>query len=140
MTNQIKSTIYLIMEDIKMNIENERESMKVSHQLVETRYDSRQDFINRAKFEVNRNFEAFVKNEKPDDPNEYKAISIDGVVFGDFPDFSSYNYVLTFDFKDWGTPEQMEKDLESTLQNLFDLIDQNRMQKGIIIVHLLHYM
>jgi hypothetical protein len=128
------------MKDIKMNIENERESMKVAHQLVETRYDSRQDFINRAKYEVNRNFEAFVKNEKPDDPNEYKAISIDGVVFGDFPDFSSYNYVLTFDFKDWGTPEQMEKDLESTLQNLFELIDQNRMQKGIIIVHLLHYM
>ena len=128
------------MKDIKMNLENERESMKVAHQLVESRYDSRQDFINRAKFEVNRNFEAFVKNEKPDDPNEYKAISIDGVVFGDFPDFSSYNYVLTFDFKDWGTPEQMEKDLESTLQNLFELIDQNRMQKGIIIVHLLHYM
>ena len=51
-----------------MNIENERESMKVAHQLVESRYDSRQDFINRAKFEVNRNFEAFVKNEKPDDP------------------------------------------------------------------------
>lgn len=128
------------MKDIKTNLENERESMKVAHQLVETRYDSRQDFINRAKYEVKRNFEAFVKNEKPDDPNEYKAISIDGVVFGDFPDFSSYNYVLTFDFKDWGTPEQMEKDLESTLQNLFDLIDQNRMQKGIIIVHLLHYM
>jgi hypothetical protein len=128
------------MKDIKTNLENERESMKVAHQLVETRYDSRQDFISRAKFEVNRNFEAFVKNEKPDDPNEYKAISIDGVVFGDFPDFSSYNYVLTFDFKDWGTPEQMEKDLESTLQNLFDLIDQNRIQKGIIIVHLLHYM
>ena len=128
------------MKDIKTNLENERESMKVAHQLVETRYDSRQDFINRAKYEVNRNFEAFVKNEKPDDPNEYKAISIDGVVFGDFPDFNSYNYVLTFDFKDWGTPKQMEKDLESTLQNLFDLIDQNRMQKGIIIVHLLHYM
>ena len=128
------------MKDIKMNLENERESMKVAHQLVESRYVSRQDFISRAKFEVNRNFEAFVKNEKPDDPNEYKAISIDGVVFGDFPDFSSYNYVLTFDFKDWGTPEQMEKDLESTLQNLFELIDQNRMQKGIIIVHLLHYM
>ena len=128
------------LKDIKTNLENERESMKVAHQLVETRYDSRQDFISRAKFEVNRNFEAFVKNEKPDDPNEYKAISIDGVVFGDFPDFSSYNYVLTFDFKDWGTPEQMEKDLESTLQNLFDLIDQNRIQKGIIIVHLLHYM
>jgi len=128
------------MKDIKTNLENERESMKVAHQLVETRYDSRQDFISRAKFEVNRNFEAFVKNEKPDDPNEYKAIRIDGVVFGDFPDFSSYNYVLTFDFKDWGTPEQMEKDLESTLQNLFDLIDQNRIQKGIIIVHLLHYM
>ena len=128
------------MKDIKTNLENERESMKVAHQLVETRYDSRQDFINRAKYEVNRNFESFVKNEKPDDPNEYKAISIDGVVFGDFPDFSSYNYVLTFDFKDWGTPEQMEKDLESTLQNLFDLIDQNRIQKGIIIVHLLHYM
>ena len=128
------------MKDIKMNLENERESMKVAHQLVETRYDSRQDFINRAKYEVNRNFESFVKNEKPDDPNEYKAISIDGVVFGDFPDFDSYNYVLAFDFKDWGTPEQMEKDLESTLQNLFELIDQNRMQKGIIIVHLLHYM
>jgi hypothetical protein len=128
------------MKDIKMNIENERESMKVVHQLVESRYDSRQDFINRAKHEVNRNFEAFVKNEKPDDPNEYKAISIDGVVFGDFPDFNSYNYLLTFDFKDWKTPEQMEKDLESTLQNLFELIDQNRMRKGIIIVHLLHYM
>ena len=126
------------MKEREINLETE--SMSVAHQLVESRYDSRQDFISRAKFEVNRNFEAFVKNEKPDDPNEYKAISIDGVVFGDFPDFSSYNYVLTFDFNDWGTPEQMEKDLESTLQNLFDLIDQNRIQKGIIIVHLLHYM
>ena len=63
-----------------MNVENERESMKVAHQLVEAKYDSRQDFISRAKYEVNRNFEAFVKNEKPDDPNEYKAICIDGVV------------------------------------------------------------
>jgi hypothetical protein len=60
------------MKDIEMNLENERVSMKVTHQLVEAKYDSRQDFINRAKFEVNRNFEAFVKNEKLDDPKHSK--------------------------------------------------------------------
>jgi hypothetical protein len=122
-----------------MNLEKEREPMRVAHQLVETKYDSHQDFINQAKFEVKRNFEAFVKNEKPD-PNEYKAVGLDGVVFGDFPDTNHYNYEVAFDFRDWKTPEQMEKDLESTLQNLFDMIDQNRMQKGIITVHLVHYM
>ena len=80
-----------------------------------------------------------MKNEKPD-PKEYKAISLDGVVFGDFPDKNHYNYEVTFDFRDWQTPEQMEQDLESTLQNLFEMIDQNRTQKGIITVHLVHYM
>lgn len=128
------------MKEIEMNLEKEREPIRVAHQLVETKYDSRQDFIDRAKTEVKRNFESFVKNGKPDDPNEYKAVGLDGVVFGDFPDFNFYNYEVAFDFRDWKTPEQMEKDLESTLQNLFDLIDQNRMQKGIINVHLVHYM
>jgi hypothetical protein len=127
------------MKEREMNLEKEREPMRVAHQLVETKYKSLQDFINQAKFEVNRNFEAFVKNEKPD-PKEYKAVGLDGVVFGDFPDKNHYNYVVAFDFQDWKTPEQMEKDLESTLQNLFDMIDQNRMQKGIITVHLVHYM
>ena len=42
--------------------------MKEAHQLVEAKYDSRQDFINRAKYEVNINFEAFVKKVKLDDP------------------------------------------------------------------------
>ena len=132
-------TYLLNMKEREMNLEKEREPMRVAHQLVETKYKSLQDFINQAKFEVNRNFEAFVKNEKPD-PKEYKAVGLDGVVFGDFPDKNHYNYVVAFDFQDWKTPEQMEKDLESTLQNLFDMIDQNRMQKGIITVHLVHYM
>ena len=127
------------MKEREMNLEKEREPMRVAHQLVETKYKSHQDFINQAKFEVNRNFEAFVKNEKPD-PKEYKAVGLDGVVFGDFPDKNHYNYLVAFDFQDWKTPEQMEKDLESTLQNLFDMIDQNRMQKGIITVQLVHYM
>ncbi len=125
---------------MEMNLEKEREPIRVAHQLVETKYDSRQDFIERAKTEVKRNFEAFVKNGKTDDPNEYKAVGLNGVVFGDFPDKNHYNYDVAFDFRDWQTPEQMEKDLESTLQNLFDLMDQNRMQKGIITVHLVHYM
>ena len=128
------------MKEREMNLEKERDPIRVAHQLVETKYDSRQDFIERAKLEIKRNFEAFVKNEKPDDPNEYKAVGLDGVVFGDFPDKNHYNYDVAFDFRDWQTPEQMERDLESTLQNLFDLIDQNRMQKGIITVHLVHYM
>jgi hypothetical protein len=128
------------MKETELNLEKEREPIRIAHQLVETKYDSRQDFIERAKLEIKRNFEAFVKNEKPDDPNEYKAVGLDGVVFGDFPDKNHYNYVVSFDFQDWKTPEQMEKDLESTLQNLFDLIDQNRMQKGIITVQLVHYM
>jgi hypothetical protein len=128
------------MKKREMNLEKEREPIRVAHQLVETKYDSRQDFIERAKLEIKRNFEAFVKNEKPDDPNEYKAVGLDGVVFGDFPDINHYNYEVAFDFRDWQTSEQMERDLESTLQNLFDLIDQNRMQKGIITVHLVHYM
>jgi hypothetical protein len=123
----------------EMNLEKERELMRVAHQLVESKYESRQDFIDRAKIEVKRNFESFVKNEKPD-PKEYKAVGLDGVIFGDFPDINHYNYEVAFDFRDWQTPEQMERDLESTLQNLFDLIDQNRMQKGIITVHLVHYM
>jgi len=127
------------MKEIEMNLENEMEPMRVAHQLVETKYDSRQDFIDRAKLEIKRNFEAFVKNEKPD-PKEYKAVGLDGVVFGDFPDKNHYNYLVAFDFQDWDTPELMEKDLESTLQNLFDMIDQNRMQKGIITVQLVHYM
>ncbi len=128
------------MKEREMNLEKEREPIRVAHQLVETKYDSRQDFIERAKLEIKRNFEAFVKNEKPDDPNEYKAVGLDGVVFGDFPDTNHYNYEVAFDFRDWNTPEQMEQDLESTLQNLFKMIDQNRMQKGIITVHLVHYM
>ena len=128
------------MKEREMNLEKEREPIRVAHQLVETKYGSRQDFIGRAKLEIKRNFEAFVKNEKPDDPNEYKAVGLDGVVFGDFPDKNHYNYEVAFDFRDWQTPEQMERDLESTLQNLFDLMDQNRMQKGIITVHLVHYM
>jgi len=128
------------MKEREMNLEKEREPMRVAHQLVETKYESRQDFIERAKLEIKRNFEAFVKNGRPDDQNEYKAVGLDGVIFGDFPDTNHYNYEVAFDFQDWQTPEQMEKDLESTLQNLFDLIDQNRMQKGIITVHLVHYM
>lgn len=136
----LNSFTYLFnMKEREMNLEKEREPMRVAHQLVETKYDSRQDFIARAKTEVKRNFEAFVKNEKPD-PNEYKAVGLDGVVFGDFPNKNHYNYMVAFDFQDWDTPEQMEKDLESTLQNLFDMIDQNRMQKGIITVQLVHYM
>jgi len=126
------------MKEKETNLEKERELMRVAHQLVETKYNSRQDFIERAKLEIKRNFEAFVKNEKPD-PKEYKAISLDGVVFGDFPDKNHYNYEVAFDFRDWQTPEQMEQDLESTLQNLFEMIDQNRTQKGIITVHLVHY-
>lgn len=127
------------MKEKETNLEKERELMRVAYQLVETKYESRQDFIEQAKLEVKRNFESFVKNEKPD-PKEYKAISLDGVVFGDFPDKNHYNYEVAFDFRDWQTPEQMEQDLESTLQNLFEMIDQNRMQKGIITVHLVHYM
>jgi hypothetical protein len=127
------------MKEKETNLEKERELMRVAHQLVETKYNSRQDFIERAKLEIKRNFEAFVKNEKPD-PKEYKAVGLDGVIFGDFPDTNHYNYEVAFDFRDWQTPEQMERDLESTLQNLFDLINQNRMQKGIITVHLVHYM
>jgi hypothetical protein len=128
------------MIEREINLEKEREPIRVAHQLVETKYESRQDFIERGKLEIIRNFEAFVKNEKPDDSNEYKAVGLDGVVFGDFPDTNHYNYEVAFDFRDWQTPEQMEKDLESTLQNLFDMIDQNKMQKGIISVHLVHYM
>lgn len=127
------------MKEKETNLEKERELMRVAHQLVETKYNSRQDFIERAKLEIKRNFEAFVKNEKPD-PKEYKAVGLDGVIFGDFPDTNHYNYEVAFDFRDWNTPEQMEQDLESTLQNLFKMIDQNRMQKGIITVHLVHYM
>ncbi len=127
------------MKEKETNLEKERELMRVAHQLVETKYESRQDFIEQAKLEVKRNFESFVKNEKPD-PKEYKAISLDGVVFGDFPDKNHYNYEVAFDFRDWQTPEQMEQDLESTIQNLFEMIDQNRTQKGIITVHLVHYM
>jgi hypothetical protein len=127
------------MKEKETNLDKERELMRVAHQLVETKYESRQDFIEQAKLEVKRNFESFVKNEKPD-PKEYKAISLDGVVFGDFPDKNHYNYEVAFDFRDWQTPEQMEQDLESTLQNLFEMIDQNRTQKGIITVHLVHYM
>jgi hypothetical protein len=127
------------MKEKETNLDKERELMRVAHQLVETKYESRQDFIEQAKLEVKRNFESFVKNEKPD-PKEYKAISLDGVVFGDFPDTNHYNYEVAFDFRDWNTPEQMEQDLESTIQNLFKMIDQNRMQKGIITVHLVHYM
>jgi hypothetical protein len=126
------------MKEKEMNLEKEREPIRVAHQLVETKYDSRQDFINQAKLEIKRNFEAFVKNEKPD-PKEYKAISLDGVVFGDFPDKNHYNYEVAFDFQDWNTPEQMGQDLESTIQNLFEMIDQNSMQKGIITIHLVHY-
>jgi hypothetical protein len=128
------------MKEIEMKLEKEREPIRVANQLVETKYESRQDFIERAKLEIKRNFEAFVKNGKPDDPNEYKAVGLDGVVFGDFPDTNHYNYEVAFDFRDWNTPEQMEQDLESTIQNLFEMIDQNRMQKGIITVHLVHYM
>jgi hypothetical protein len=127
------------MKEKETNLDKERELMRVAHQLVETKYESRQDFIEQAKLEVKRNFESFVKNEKPD-PKEYKAISLDGVVFGDFPDKNHYNYEVAFDFRDWQTPEQMEQDLESTIQNLFEMIDQNRTQKGIITVHLVHYM
>ena len=127
------------MKETEIILEKEKEPLRVAHQLVQTKYDSREDFISQSKLEINRNFGAFVKNDKPD-PKEYKAISLDGVVFGDFPDKNHYNYEVAFDFRDWQTPEQMEQDLESTLQNLFEMIDQNRTQKGIITVHLVHYM
>jgi hypothetical protein len=127
------------MIEREMNLEKDKEPIRVALQLVETRYDSQQDFINRAKMEVERNFEEFVKNEKPD-PKEYKAIGLNGVLFGDFPDKNHYNYEVAFDFRDWKTPEEMQKDLVSTLQNLFDLIDQNKMQKGIITLQLVHYL
>lgn len=127
------------MKEIEMNLEKEREPMRVAHQLVETKYDSRRDFINQAKVEVNRNFEAFVKNEKPD-PNEYKAVGLEGVVFGDFPDKNHYNYVMSFDFQDWKTPEHMIQDLESTIDNFIKLIDSGQVQKGKITIQLVHYM
>lgn len=127
------------MKEIEMNLEKEREPMRVAHQLVETKYDSRRDFINQAKTEVKRNFEAFVKNEKPD-PNEYKAVGLEGVVFGDFPDKNHYNYVMAFDFQDWKTPEHMIQDLESTIDNFIKLIDSGQVQKGKITIQLVHYM
>jgi hypothetical protein len=127
------------MKETELNLEKDKEPMRVAHQLVQTKYDSREDFISQSKLEINRNFGAFVKNDKPD-PKEYKAISLNGVIFGDFPDKNHYNYEVAFDFQDWKTPDQMEKDLESTLQNLFELMDQNKMQKGIITVQLVHYL
>lgn len=127
------------MKETELNLEKDKEPMRVAHQLVQTKYDSREDFICQSKLEINRNFGAFVKNDKPD-PKEYKAIGLNGVIFGDFPDKNHYNYEVAFDFQDWKTPGQMEKDLESTLQNLFELMDQNKMQKGIITVQLVHYL
>jgi hypothetical protein len=127
------------MKETELNLEKDKEPMRVAHQLVQTKYDSREDFISQSKLEINRNFGAFVKNDKPD-PKEYKAIGLNGVIFGDFPDKNHYNYEVAFDFQDWKTPGQMEKDLESTLQNLFELMDQNKMQKGIITVQLVHYL
>ena len=67
------------MKEKETNLEKERELMRVAHQLVETKYESRQDFIEQAKLEVKRNFESFVKNEKPDDPNEYKANMLNSI-------------------------------------------------------------
>lgn len=127
------------MKETEFNLEKDKESLRVAHQLVQTKYDSREDFISKSKLEINRNFVAFVKNDKPD-PKEYKAIGLNGVLFGDFPDKNHYNYEVAFDFRDWKTREQMQKDLVSTLQNLFDLIDQNKIQKGIITVQLVHYL
>lgn len=127
------------MKETELNLEKDKEPMRVAHQLVQSKYDSREDFISQSKLEITRNFVAFVKNDKPD-PKEYKAIGLNGVIFGDFPDKNHYNYEVAFDFQDWKTPDQMEKDLESTLQNLFELMDQNKMQKGIITVQLVHYL
>jgi hypothetical protein len=33
------------MKEMEMNLEKEREPIRVAHQLVETKYESRQDFI-----------------------------------------------------------------------------------------------
>ncbi|MEY3049514.1 MAG: hypothetical protein RL365_1552 [Bacteroidota bacterium] len=127
------------MKSKEINQSNKREPIRAAHQLVETNYLNREEFVNKAKNEIKRNFEAFVKNEKPD-PKEYKAIGVDGVVFGDFPDQNFYNYNLAFDFQDWETSEQMTEDLESTLRNFFNLMDDKRVQPGIITVQLVHYM
>ena len=44
------------MKEKETNLDKERELMRVAHQLVETKYESRQDFIEQAKLEVKRNF------------------------------------------------------------------------------------
>ena len=123
----------------RQNNTSEREPIRMAHQLVETKYKSRQDFIEQAKHEIHRNFNAFVKNSKPD-PNEYKAVGMNGVVFGDFPDRNNYNYEMAFDFKDWDSPEKMEEDLDSSVTDFFRLIDNETVEFGRISIHLVHYM
>ena len=73
--------------------------MKVAQQINESSYDSYKSFIKALKPIVKDNFKSFVPNKAPD-PNEYKEINLEGVIFGDFPQKGVGIYVIKFDFQD----------------------------------------
>ena len=113
--------------------------MKVIQQINESSYDSYNAFIKALKPKVKDNFKSFVPNKEPD-PNEYKEINLEGVIFGDFPQKGDGIYVIKFDFQDWDNPESLYKDMVFVLGQL----NQKRETEGIdmrtIVVHLVHYM
>lgn len=113
--------------------------MKVIQQINESSYDSYQTFIKALKPIVKDNFKSFVPNKEPD-PNEYKEINLEGVVFGDSPPIGEGIYVIKFDFQDWEQPESLYKDMVYVLDQLNQKRESSEIDMTTIVVQLVHYM
>ena len=113
--------------------------MKVIQQINESSYDSYNTFINAIKTIVKDNFESFVPSIKPN-PNEYKAINFESVIFGDFPAKGDGIYILKFDFRDWDNPESMFKDMEFVLEEINKKRSFRNSDIKTLVVQLVHYM
>ena len=114
-------------------------TMKVIQQINESSYDSYNAFIKALKPITKENFKSFVPNKEPD-PNEYKEINLEGVIFGDFPQKGEGIYVIKFDFQDWDNPDSLYKDMVFVLDELNQKRESGEIDMTTIVVHLVHYM
>ena len=146
--NFLIDTATLLIRSFHLFIEQEKfhynqfkklQTMKVAQQINESSYDSYKSFIKALKPIVKDNFKSFVPNKAPD-PNEYKEINLEGVIFGDFPQEGEGIYVIKFDFQDWDNPESLYKDMVYVLDQLNQKRESGEIDMTTIIVHLVHYM
>ncbi|MBM3456635.1 MAG: hypothetical protein FJX80_16120 [Bacteroidetes bacterium] len=113
--------------------------MKVVQQINESSFDSYKVFIKALKPIVKDNFKSFVPNVAPD-PDEYKEVNLEGVLFGDFPLKGEGIYVIKFDFQDWSKPEDLYKDMVYVMDQFNQKRQSGELDVKTLVVHLVHYM